>query len=234
MLIFKKRNLIIISILIVTFLTYIFSLSMLNIRVNGISKNGFKKTIVLDAGHGGIDGGVIGATTGVKESELNLIFVRKLEQIFVDAGFNVVLTRNTDAGLYGIATSSRKRRDMLKRKEIILKAEPDAVISIHMNNYSLSSRRGAQVFYNSKLNESKMLAESVQNCFNNMPEASRKCESLKGNYYILECSNFPSVICECGFLSNKEDELLLLSKEYQDKICYAIFSGVINFFTINN
>ena len=81
-------------------------------------------TIVIDAGHGGIDGGVSGVNTGVKESEINLAIVKKLESYIKGAGMSVVLTRSTDAGLYGVATKNLKRKDMQKRKEIILKAKP--------------------------------------------------------------------------------------------------------------
>ena len=188
-----------------------------------------KITIVLDAGHGGVDAGVNGVVTGVKESELNLKVVKKLQSYFISAGMNVVLTRNSDAGLYGVATKNLKKKDMQKRKEIIENADPTVVISVHMNKYSLQSRRGAQVFYKSKDNISKILANEIQKSLNEMDGAVRSCDALTGDYYILNCTSYPSVICECGFLSNPDDEALLITDEYQDKIAYTIFKGVISY-----
>ncbi len=229
MVIFNKRSLIITSVLVATVFAFILCVGGLiktNKKVTHASKS---FTIVLDAGHGGIDGGVSGINTKVKESELNLKVVKKLENLFTDAGFNVVLTRTTDAGLYGLAVGNLKRKDMQKRKEIIEKAKPDAVISIHMNKYSVSSRRGAQVFFDEENENGKLLANYLQKSFNEMPEASRTCDALKGEYYILNCTKFTSVICECGFLSNPDDEALLITDEYQEKVSYAIFKGVINY-----
>ena len=188
-----------------------------------------KIKVVLDAGHGGIDGGVSGVNSGIKESQLNLIITKKVEKHLTDSGISVVLTRSTEAGLYGVATKNFKKRDMEKRKEIINKAQPNLVVSIHMNKYSLSTRRGAQVFYKAGDESGKLLAESLQSVFNDMEEATRSCVALSGDYYILKCSSYPSVIAECGFLSSPEDEALLLTEEYQDKMAYSIFKGIIGF-----
>ena len=192
-----------------------------------------KYKIVLDAGHGGIDGGVVGILTGVKESELNLSIVKKLEDYCLNAGFSVVLTRKTQAGLYGLATSNLKRKDMQARKDIILKERPDLVVSVHLNKFSLASRRGAQVFYREDSAQGKILAQSIQNSFNSMDEASRQSTPLSGDYYLLNCSDYPSVIAECGFLSNPEDEALLITEEYQSKVAYAIFKGIVEYLSQN-
>ena len=228
MVVIKKSNLIVSFVLILTFLTFVLCFSAINNNPVG-SAYASKIKVVLDAGHGGIDGGVVGVRTGVKESELNLKVVKKLEQYLLDAGFIVVLTRNSEAGLYGVANSSLKRKDMEKRKNVINKAEPNLVVSVHMNQYSLSTRRGAQVFYNSSSDSSKLLAESVQESFNNMSEAVRNCSALSGDYYIIKCSNYPSIIAECGFLSNPEDEALLITDEYQENLAYAIFKGISSY-----
>ncbi len=185
-----------------------------------------KIKIVLDAGHGGIDGGVSGVKSGIKESELNLKVVKKLEKYLIDAGMVVYLTRNSDAGLYGVASSTLKRKDMENRKKVIEKVKPNLVISIHMNKYSLSTRRGAQVFYNSDNEKSKILAKSIQDNFNAMEQATRDCSILAGDYYIIKCTKYPSVIAECGFLSNPEEEALLLTDNYQDSLAYNIFKGI--------
>lgn len=228
MFVIKRRNIIIIAVLLITAFTFIFCIGALAAKpIEDADASSVK--IVLDAGHGGIDGGVAGVKTGVKESELNLKVVKKLEHYLVEAGMTVVLTRNSDAGLYGMATSNLKRRDMEKRKEIINNANPTLVVSIHMNKYSLSTRRGAQVFYKADDDKAKLLANNIQNCFNEMDTASRKCSILTGDYYILNCSEYPSVIAECGFLSNPEDEALLINEDYQDDVAYSIFKGIVGY-----
>lgn len=228
MIVLKRRNLVIISVLLLVAFTTILCFSALS-KTPANNASAYKVKIVLDAGHGGIDGGVSGVKTGIKESQLNLAITKKLEQRLISAGFNVVLTRSSDAGLYGVATSNLKRKDMQKRKEIILNAKPDLVVSIHMNKFSVSSRRGAQVFYKQGDKRSKQLAESIQNCFNSMEQSTRNCSALTGDYYILNCSEYPAVIAECGFLSNPEDEALLLNEEYQNDLSYTLFKGIITY-----
>lgn len=186
-------------------------------------------TIVIDAGHGGIDGGVVGRTTGIKESDLNLSVARYLQTEFEDAGFLVVQTRPTEAGLYGAATDGYKKRDMRRRAEIIADSAPAAVVSVHQNFFSLSSRRGAQVFFREDSASSHTLACAIQTALNSMPECVRTSEALRGDYYVLNCSDYPSVIVECGFLSNAEDEALLVSAEYQRRLAETICAGTLAF-----
>lgn len=228
MIVIKRSSIVIISVLVLTVFTFIVCFGAISQTTIGeASSTGIK--VVLDAGHGGVDKGVSGVNTKIPESELNLSVVKKLEKYFIDAGIAVVLTRSSDAGLYGVATKNLKKKDMQKRSEIINKAEPDLVVSVHMNKYSLESRRGAQVFYNKSSEQGKLLASCVQTSFNQMEQAVRECNILSGDYYILNCSNFPSIIAECGFLSSPEDEALLVTEKYQSDIAYAIFKGAIDF-----
>ena len=186
-------------------------------------------TVVLDAGHGGVDGGVLGITSGVKEIDINLEMSRRLQKKFEEAGFRVVQTRNTEAGLYGSATSGYKKRDMKKRAQIINESNPALVLSVHQNFFSLTSRRGAQVFFREDNERSFTLACMIQTALNSMPECVKQTNPLKGDYYILNCNEYPTVIVECGFLSNAEDEALLLSEEYRDKLSDAILQGALAF-----
>ena len=188
-----------------------------------------KMTVVIDAGHGGVDGGVVGITTGTKESDVNLEMSRALQTAFEEAGFSVVQTRPTEAGLYGAATAGYKKRDMRERARIIGESSPALVVSVHQNFFPLSSRRGAQVFFRESSASSKSLAVRIQDALNGMPECVKKTQALKGDYYILNCSEYPSVIVECGFLSNAEDEALLLQSDYRKKLSYAIVQGALNF-----
>ena len=185
-------------------------------------------TVVLDAGHGGMDGGVSGVNTGVKESDLNLAVTKKLERHFKGYGINTVATRKDKNGLYGISSAGRKRRDMEKRKEIIDGANPDLVISIHMNAFPQRKQRGAQVFYDKGSPSGKALAETIQLFLSrNIEHCGRII--MHGDYYILNCTRKPAVLVECGFLSNSADEALLITAEYQEKLAYNIFCAAVAF-----
>lgn len=181
--------------------------------------------IVIDPGHGGVDGGVMGKVSGVKESDLNLLYAAELGKKFENAGFGVVLTRKDKGGLYGFATKGFKMRDMQKRKEIILEAQPVLVVSIHMNKFRSESRRGAQVFFQSGDEVSQKLAECIQLALNTVTE--RNYAALSGDFYICRESGCPTVIVECGFLSNKEEEMLLQQQQYRELITAAIFDGIM-------
>lgn len=183
------------------------------------------KTVVIDAGHGGIDGGVVGVTTGTKESDINLTISRKLKNYLIQGGYNVVMTRVNSDGLYGMASKNKKLKDMEARKNKIVEAAPDLVVSIHQNFYPRSSVRGAQVFYAPNSENGQRIAGVMQSLINTNLEACKRVEA-SGDYYILQCSEFPSVLVECGFLSNPADEKLLVSAEYQDKVAYTIYTGI--------
>jgi len=185
-------------------------------------------TVALDAGHGGMDGGVSGVNTKVKESDLNLAVVKKLERYFKDYGVNTVLTRKDKNGLYGISSVGRKKRDMEKRKEIIDGANPNLVISVHMNAFPQRKQRGAQVFYDKDNGEGKSLAETIQLFLSKNIEHCGRIV-MRGDYYILNCTDKPAVLVECGFLSNSEDEALLITSEYQEKLAYNIFCATVAF-----
>ena len=192
-----------------------------------MAKSAAKFTVVIDAGHGGIDGGVTGVNTGVVESEFNLAVAKLLKEDFTSAGSRVVMTRTTAAGLYGNARKSLKKADMQARRKIIEKADPCLVISVHMNRYALPSRRGAQVFYATGSEQSKIFAECVQNRLNGMDEAPRQSSPLGGDYYVLNVSPCPAVIVECGFLSSPLDEALLITEEYRKKLAFTVFTGAV-------
>ena len=183
--------------------------------------------VVLDAGHGGVDGGVTGRDTGVKESEINLAVTMEIKSAFERAGFEVVLTRKTSAGLYGAATKGYKKRDMLRRKEIIEEAKPAAVISVHQNFYPTRVTRGGQVFYRKESETGQKLAESMQERLNALyrGEGAAPRKAASGNYYMLTCTDYPSVIVECGFLSNGADEALLVTEAFHKSLAQAVLEG---------
>ncbi len=185
-------------------------------------------TIVIDAGHGGPDPGSIGYKTKVLEADINLKMSYLLKDKLEKAGISVIMTRSTNEALAEGRGKSFKKRDMESRKEIIKQARPNMVISLHQNSFTNHSLRGAQVFYDKKSEISKQIADMIQKEFLKNLEHSNKSIS-PGNYYMLKCTAAPSVIVECGFLSHAEEEKLLQTEEYQNKITDAICNGILNF-----
>lgn len=186
--------------------------------------------VVLDAGHGGRDAGKTGVN-GALEKEINLKIVRLLEGELKAAGFEVALTRETDAGLYQETDSNKKMADMRARCAIIEKEQPDIVISIHQNSYHQESVAGPQVFYYTGSESGRFLAEKIQASFLDVVGEEHN-RSVKSNskYYLLLNVRQPAVIVECGFLSNPEEADLLASEDYQQKIARAIRNAAVEYF----
>ena len=192
------------------------------------------KVIVIDAGHGSPDGGAVGIS-GILEKDINLSVAKKLQCLFEKTGTYVILTRSDDNN---IASNNNgkirdiKRKDLKARKDYRDNSGADLFISIHMNKFPEEKYKGAQVFYSKLPAESKILGETIQSSLkenldiNN--ERIAKCSD--NSIYILKDSKIPSVIVECGFLSNHEEEKLLKDNNYQDKIAWAIFLGVLKYF----
>ena len=148
-------------------------------------------------------------------------------------GISCVLTRVDENGLYDSGAKSLKKSDMLKRKNIIDKSNPNLVISIHMDSFALSSTSGAQAYYKKGSESGKVLAEKVQKQLSCNFENAKKSEKV-GDYYIVNCTDVPAVLVECGFLSNHEEEVLLQNEDYQNKICYSIMCGALDFLNYSN
>ena len=188
-----------------------------------VASNGM--TVVIDAGHGGRDGGVRGSVTGVAESEINLAIAKSLRHFLRESGYSVVMTRENADGLYGGVTSGFKSADMRARRDIINSAAPDLVVSVHQNFYPRAEPRGAQVFYAPESETGKEAAELMKGVLKGaLPHSDRIAKP--GDYYIIQCTDYPSLLIECGFMSNPEDEKLLVSAVYQQKVAFAIAAGV--------
>lgn len=192
------------------------------------SKTSSVLTVVIDAGHGGIDGGASGVVTGVRESDINLLIAKSLEKLFREKGYRVIMTRSSDEGLYGTTDKGFKKRDLLERVRIINSSGADFLLSIHLNVYSSKNRRGAQAFYKKGDESGKKLAEKIQARINGLGIVPRLYNALSGDYYLLNESKIPAVIVECGFLSSPEDEKLLLTESYRENIANAIFGGSLD------
>ena len=184
------------------------------------------RTVVVDPGHGGKDPGMTGAD-GLEEKGINLEISLKLRDILEKQGFNVVLTRDTDRGLYDEDASGKKLQDLQRRTELIRKAEPLLTVSIHQNSYSDPDVKGPQVFYFQGSDEGKSLAEAVQKSLNEKLEITDP-RSVKGNssYYLLKKSPSVTVIAECGFLTNPSEAEKLQDEAYQYKVAEALTEGI--------
>ncbi len=202
-------------------------ISMAVIKTSSMPKPEY--TIVIDAGHGGKDGGAVGKTSGVTENELNLLYAETLKDLCERYGFGVVMTRNNLNGLYSPLASNKKRSDMEARQKIIEGSDADLVISVHMNAFPLASSRGAHVFYGLGNESGKELAQSIQTFLHESFEYAKSLPN-EGDFFILNCTPLPGALVEFGFLSNPEEEQLLLTESYRKDMCYAVLCGVLQFF----
>lgn len=185
--------------------------------------------IVIDPGHGGTDPGKVGVA-GTKEKDINLQIAKKLQVYLKENGIDVILTREEDTDLAEEGASSTKVSDLRKRCEIIADADPVLAVSIHQNSYTDSNVSGAQVFYYGQSAEGEALAEALQqSLIENLDPSNTRAAKTNESYFMLKKTTAPTVIVECGFLSNPEEEALLLDEEYQDRIAEAIYIGIENY-----
>jgi N-acetylmuramoyl-L-alanine amidase len=178
--------------------------------------------IVLDAGHGGMDGGT--SVGDVKESDLTLEIVFKIRELLISKGYVVTLTRENKNSL--CEGKFIKRTDMNKRVEIINNSNADLALSIHLNHYSDSKYKGAQVFYCDNIEENGMLASSIQDSIINKLKNTDRKIVIRNNIYLLNRVAIPTCIIECGFMSNYNEFLLLKSSSYQHMLAEAIVDGI--------
>lgn len=185
--------------------------------------------VVIDAGHGGADPGKVGVD-GSLEKDINLKIAKKLAGFLAAADVDVVLTRESDAGLYDENVSNKKVQDMKNRVALIEEKKPALTVSIHQNSYHEEYVHGAQVFYFEGSQESKELAERIQQELAEQidPDNARQAKA-NDSYYLLKKTSSPIVIVECGFLSNYEEAQKLSTEIYQEKAAWAIHMAVMNY-----
>ena len=192
-----------------------------------------KGTIVLDAGHGGEDGGAVGVN-GVMEKDINLSIALELEKYLKQNNFEVIMIRDGDysVGDQNLPTiSERKRSDTKSRLQTILDAGECIFISIHQNHFTESQYDGAQMFYSANRPESADLAEAIrQNIVSALqPENHRENKAAEKNIYLLYNCKVPAVLVECGFLSNPAEADKLNTESYQKEMAAAIYNGLIDY-----
>ena len=198
-------------------------------QITGVFSQAPTNRIIIDAGHGFPDGGAIGIS-GTIESTLNLKIAKHTQKALEEKGFKVIMTRTDEHALAddGKTIAEKKRSDMNKRLDIINTSEADMFVSIHINKFTDSRYRGAQVIYSGNFVQSENLASFIQTELNALPDNKSKRQENKapGNIFLLKRATIPAVIVECGFSSNFAEEQLLISDKYQKELAKAIADGI--------
>ena len=189
--------------------------------------------VLADSPHGGIDGGCTTAE-GIPEKGINLNILLKLRDMLEISGFEVRVTRDSDIsihddGIEGIA--AQKSSDMDNRLAIFNESSNAICVSIHQNQFTDPKYSGAQMFYSNSNKESEALARSLQNSFVEFlqPDNTREIKQCGKELFLCYYSENPTVMAECGFLSNPEEAALLTTEEYQSKVAFTLYAGIINF-----
>lgn len=191
------------------------------------------KTIVIDAGHGKPDEGAE-SSNGTTEAETNLKIALKLQNLLEQSGSSVVLTRSDENAIYDIDAKTLRQKkisDIHNRVKIGNESSADIFVSIHLNKIPQQQYDGWQTFYKAGSENGQKLAVSIQNNLNKaiQKENNRVAKTID-NIYIIKHVEIPIAIVECGFLSNPEEEKLLLQDEYQNKLAWGIYNGIIDYF----
>ena len=183
------------------------------------------QVILVDAGHGGVDSGMVGIG-GLKEKGINLDIAMKLKTILEKKGLAVVMTREEDKGLYENGTKNMKAQDLQNRIEQIRKYEPVLSVSIHQNSYEDPEIHGAQVFYYIHSREGEAVAKILQESLQEIDPENHRRAKANETYYLLRRTKVPTVIVECGFLTNPEEAEKLSGEEYQEQVAEAVAKGI--------
>lgn len=194
------------------------------------------KVIILDAGHGGIDPGKLSNDKLILEKDINLAITLKLRELLEASGALVVLTREDDSSLYvedGNKTTRQKYNENLKnRKKIIQESNANMFVSIHSNAFTESKYYGAQTFYPKSEEDSCELSKIIQTELKRVVDNTNNREiKPTEDIYVLKDNEIPSVLIECGFLSNDKEAKLLNDEKYQEKIAWAIYVGIQKYFS---
>lgn len=186
-------------------------------------------SIVIDAGHGGIDPGKVGINDAL-EKDINLALALKLRDKFSQDSIRIILTRDSDTSLYSEGSTNKKAEDMQTRCKIISDASPIFTVSLHQNSYPSPEVCGAQVFYFGQSQDGKKLADMIQDSLiSNVDPDNHRVAKANESYYLLKKTPTPTVIVECGFLSNPTEADLLLTDDYQNQLVDAIYNGIQNY-----
>ncbi len=186
-------------------------------------------TVILDAGHGGEDPGAV--VDQIVEKDLNLAIANKVAMFFRLSGYRVVMTRSEDRLLYNDGEENRKKYfDLYNRLQFADKYENAVFVSIHMNKFSLEECKGLQTFYTEKNEFNQLFAKSIQNTALLLDQSNhRQPKDSQDLIYLLKNLNIPSVLVECGFLSNPTEAQKLSDEEYQNQLAFSMYCGICSF-----
>lgn len=201
-------------------------------KASGEGKN---SVIVIDAGHGMPDGGAVGVNGSV-EADLNLDIAKKLSEVLREMGFDTVMTRSDKMGIQGQGGDGwSKTEDMRQRKAVIRQSNPDLVLSIHMNHFTSEKVSGLRLFYAENHKEIKPLAENIQKKISELTGAKvTAVRAADKSLFLMKAPPAPTVLIECGFISNAEEEKKLSDEEYRTKIAWGIAKEVERYFFAEN
>lgn len=186
-------------------------------------------TIVVDPGHGGIDPGKVGIN-GSYEKDVNLAIGKYLKEILEKKKCRVIMTRESDTGLYQETDSNKKVSDLRRRVEMMNAPEVDVIISVHQNSYTGESSKGAQVFYQRTSDEGEQMAKVIQaQLISSLGTWNHRQAKANDSYFLLKKTTKPAVIVECGFLSNSEEAAKLSDEAYQRQVAWAIAQGALTY-----
>ena len=228
----KTIYLIILAVLLISFCIVMFS-AFSNITAHTSADiDDDRITVIIDAGHGGEDGGA--EVDGILEKDINLSIADKLADTLRLCGVRITEIRDEDISVYDDSAQSlreKKVSDLKHRVEIVNGSENNILVSIHQNKFDNSAYSGAQVFYSSNNDKSRVLAESIRNSVVSLlqNDNTRELKPANSDIYLLDNATVPAVIVECGFLSNDEERAKLLDSGYQSEMAYSIAMGVLEY-----
>ena len=233
MIILKKKRVGIVFLSLIIFLSFA-TIIKKNESVETMAWTSESKVIVLDAGHGIPDEGAQ-SDEGITEASINLAIAKKVQKLLEEAGNTVILTRKDENAIYdeGCTTiREMKVSDIKNRVKIGNESSADIFVSIHLNKIPQKQYWGWQTFFKENNEDSKKLATCIQEGLSDMIDKKNKRVPLKiKNIYIVDHVNIPITIVECGFLSNEEEEKLLQTDEYQNKLAQGIYLGILKYFS---
>lgn len=191
--------------------------------------------IILDPGHGGVDGGAV-SKAGLIEKDVNLSIAQKLRELLELSGYCVVMTREDDRSIHDsdAVTIKEMKSSDIRNRLALMEAYPGSIfVSIHQNHFSQSQYHGSQFFYAPNSEESKILANCLKNAVRNQlqPTNEREIKPCESNVYLIYHATTTAVLAECGFLSNPDEARLLSENEYQEKIAFVLFQGLMDYFS---
>jgi N-acetylmuramoyl-L-alanine amidase len=204
------------------------------LAVNAVSNA--NKTVIIDAGHGGVDGGAVGINN-VLEKDLTLDIAQILNELFTSAGYDVIMSRTDDRMLYDDSANGKRKMQDLKNRVLLAKENPDSVfVSIHMNSFPQEKYSGTQIYYSPNTPESGDMAQIIREYVRNyiQPDNNRETKKAGSQIYVMDKISVPAVLIECGFISNYGEAERLCDSVYRHELSFVIFCALNDYLTVGS